>query len=147
MSKFVTNKELAFIGKITKELIQKVVGQEVVYYAILADQTKANDLYNEAVKKVWAPPVKCNALVYWENTTEQITNLPPDSKSNIDVYFHTLELKERLVDAKMGDFVRFGPITYEILSVTQPQIVFGLIDQKVMTKCNCTPARQGQFPR
>lgn len=145
MSKFITDKEIAFIGKITKELIQKVVGQSVTYFAILADKTQKNDLYNEAVKKVWAPPVQCNALVYYENTTEQVTALPADAKFKIDVYFHQLELKERRLEPRMGDFLKFGDIAYEILSVTKPQITFGLIDEKVMVRCPCSPAREGQF--
>ena len=45
----------------------------------------------------------------------------------------------------MGDFVQFGEVVYEIYSVTHPQIAFGMIDQKIMTKCTCGPARQGQF--
>ena len=44
-----------------------------------------------------------------------------------------------------GDFVQFGEIVYELYSVTQPQLVFGQIDQKIMTKCVCGPARKGQF--
>lgn len=146
MSKFITQKELAFIARVNKELIQKVIGQELLYYAILADKTQTNDLYNEAIQKVWSGPTKVNALVFYENSTEQVSSLPPDSKFNIDVYFHKYELQERNLEPRMGDFVRFGDITYEILSVTQPQIIFGMIDQKVMVRCPCAPARQGKFP-
>lgn len=143
--KFVSRKEIAFVNTINKELIQAVIGQEVHYYAILLDKTQKNDLYNEAVTKVYANPVKCNALVMYENTSDVIGSLPPDSKFNLDVYFHTKELEERNVLPKMGDFVQFGEIVYEILQVTRPQIIWGLIEQKIMTKCVCGPARQGQF--
>ena len=145
MSKFVSRKEIAFVNAINRELIQNVIGQEVFYFAILADKTHADDLYNEAITKVWAPPVRCNARVMYENTQEQIGALPPDSKFNIDVYFHTQELNERNLLPKMGDFVQFGEVIYEIYAVTRPQIVWGLIEQKIMTKCTCGPARKGQI--
>lgn len=143
--KFITEKEIALINRVNKELIQSVIGQEVTYFAILADRTRANDLYNEAIKKVWATPVRVNALVYYENTTEQVGTLPPDAKFNIDVYFHNLELQERNLVPKMGDFVQFGEAMYEIMSTSQPQMVYGQIENKVMTKCPCTPARKDQF--
>lgn len=143
--KFVTVKELAFISKINHELIQKVVGQSVTYWAVLADKTKTNDLYNEAIEKIWSVPTHTNCLVFYENTSEQIGSLPPDAKFNIDVYFHVDELRERNLQPRMGDFVQFGEVIYEILSATQPQIIFGQIDQKMMMKCPCMPARKGQF--
>lgn len=143
--KFIGRKEIAFVNAINKELIQRVVGQEVHYYAIVAEKTKRNDLYNEAVSKVWANPVKVNCLLMYENTQEQIGMLPPDAKFAVDVYFHTDELNDRNVLPKMGDFLQFGDVMYEIYQVTRPQIVWGLIEQKIMTKCNCGPARKGQF--
>jgi hypothetical protein len=142
---FTGKKELAFVAQIGKELIQRVVGQEVVYYQILAEKTKTNDLYNEAINKTYAVPVKTNCLVYYENTSDAVTNFPPDSRFNVDVYFHNIELKERNLEPRMGDFVQFGEVVYEIYQVIRTQIAFGQIDQKVMTHCKCGPARQGQF--
>jgi hypothetical protein len=143
--KFVLGKELAFFHAINKELIQSVVEQEVIYYQILAEKTRVDELYNESVKKVWSNPVRINALVMYENTTEQITMLPPDSKFNIDIYFHKQELLERSMSPKMGDFVRFGAVLYEILSVSEPQPIAGMIEHMMMVRCPCTPARRGQF--
>ena len=142
---FAGRKELNFVNSITKELIQNIVGQEVYYYSIAADQTKTNDLYNEAIRKTWNEPVKCNALVYYENLNEVVGALPPDSKFRVDIFFHKGEMDERNLSPKMGDFVQFGQIMYEIYSVSEPQIAFGMIEQKVMIKCNCGPARKGQF--
>lgn len=143
--KFVGNKELSFFHAINRELIQSVVQQEVIYYQIIAEKTRADDLYQEAVTKVWSNPVKINALIMYENTTEQVTMLPPDAKFNIDVYFHKQELTDRNMSPKMGDFVKFGKVMYEILNVTEPQPIAGIIDQQMMVRCPATPARRGQF--
>jgi hypothetical protein len=142
--KFVGRKEIAFSNRITRELVSNVIGQEVTYYQVLAEKTKANDLYGEAINKVFAPPVSVSALVFYENTQEKVGSLPPDSTFKLDVFFPTVELQEKNLAPKMGDFVQFDSILFEIYSSSQPQMAFGLIEQKVMTKCNCGPARKGQ---
>lgn len=143
--KFISKKEIAFINRVNKELIQGVIGQEVYYYQVLSEKTAANDLYNEAINKVFGSPVQCNALVMYENTQEKIGVLPADSTYKLDVYFHNHELVERNLRPKMGDFVQFGELMFEIYSVSQPQLIAGMIEQKMMTKCNCGPARKGQM--
>lgn len=143
--KFVTERELVFIGKINKELIQKVVGQETYYYAISAEKSSINSLYGESINKVWDPPVLVNGRVLYDNPNSVNTSFGVDSKYTAEVYYHQLELEERNVRPTEGDFIEFGGIFYEITSVTQPQIVFGQINNKVMTKCTCIPSREGQF--
>lgn len=144
-NKFVTDREIAFINAINKELLQRVVGQEIKYYAINLPQTQVHRLYQEAVKKTWAAPVNINALVLYDNPTVKSTNFGQDSDYSAEVYFHTQELTERNVRPREGDFVEFGQVFFEITAVTQPQIVFGEINNKIMTKCVCVPSRQGQF--
>lgn len=143
--KFITERELAFIDKINKELIQKVVGQETYYYAISLEKSQINSLYGESINKVWEPPVLVNARVLYDNANSTNTSFGVDSKYTAEVYYHRLELDERNVRPTEGDFIEFGGIFYEITSVTQPQIVFGQINNKVMTKCICIPSREGQF--
>jgi len=143
--KFVGTREIAFINSITKELHQHVVDEEVMYYAIVLDRTKVDDLYNEAIKKVWAAPVKVTARVLYDNPTTKSGLFGPDSEYASEVYFHTQELQERNVKPREGDFVEYGQIYYEITSVTQPQVVFGQINNKLMTKCKLVPSRQQQF--
>lgn len=143
--KFITERELAFIDKINKELIQAVTGQEVNYFAISLEKSSVHSLYEEAINKVWDPPVKINARVLWGNEATTSTNYGLDSKYSCEVYFHHLELEERNVKPKEGDFIEFGRVYFEITSVTQPQITFGQVNNRLMTKCACVPAREGQF--
>jgi len=143
--KFITTRELEFISNITKELIQGVVEEEVKYYAISLERTKINHLYEEAVKKIWQAPVAVNALVLYDQQATVAGRYSLDSKYTIEIYFHKAELEDRNVFAQEGDFVEYGGIFYEITSATQPQIVFGQINNKVMVKCTCVPSREGQF--
>lgn len=145
MSKFISDREIAFINKINRELIQRVVGQEVVYYEISLKETQSNKLYGEAPQKVWKPPVKVNALVRFDNSTTVAGSMGMDSKYSLDVFFHNEELTDRNLLPKEGDFIEFGQIFFEIMSVTQPKLTFGQFNAKIMTKCSCTPSREGQF--
>lgn len=143
--KFITQREINFIDRVNKELIQKVVGQEVTYYAISVEKSRVNRLYEEAIQKVWDPPVLIDARVLWDNTNSTSTGMGIDSKYPLEVYFHDLELRDRNVKPKEGDFIEFGQVFFEITSVTQPQIVFGQVNNRIMTKCVCVPSREGQF--
>lgn len=143
--KFITDREVKFINDINRELIQRVVGQEIYYYAIDLEANRPHRLYRESVQKSWKPPVKVNALVLWGNPTTAVTPLGADAKYEAEVYCHTQELDERNVRPREGDFVEFGGVFFEIASVTQPQIVFGEVNEKIMTKLACVPAREGQF--
>ena len=115
------------------------------YYALELVQNNVHRLYNEAVRKTWSPPVKINALVLYDNPEVTSTGFGLDSKYSADVYFHTQELVERNVSPREGDFVEYGQVVYEITKVTQPQVVFGQINNKILTKCTCVPSRENQF--
>lgn len=143
--KFITDKEFSLIDKINKELIQGFVGQEVIYYAISEEHTVAHRIYQESVEKIWYTPVKINARVDWDNPAVETNNFTLDSKYTMEVYFHKQELIERNVSPKEGDYIEFGQIVFEITSVTQPQLVFGQVNKKIMIKCVCVPSREGQF--
>ncbi len=143
--KFITERELAFIARINRELIQKVVGQEVSYYEIDLEKSRVHRLYEEAIEKTWKPPVLVNARVLWDNPSSVHNVIGIDSKYTAEVYFHTDELNDRNVSPKEGDFIEFGQVFFEITAVTQPQIVFGQVNNRIMTKCVCVPSREGQF--
>ncbi len=143
--KFITNLEVDYINVITKQLIQNVVGQSIIYYSISVDKSEIKRLYNESVKKTVARPTEINALVKYDNTQTRSIEFGLDSKYELEVYFHNLELAERNVAPTEGDFIEYGRIFFEITSVTQPQLIFGRVDEKVMTKCICVPSREGQF--
>jgi hypothetical protein len=143
--KFVTERELAFIDSITKELLQHVVMQEILYYAIDVENSRVDDLYQESIRKVWRPPVKINARIQYDNQNTKSTSFGPDSSYTLEAYCHLNELEDRNVKPREGDFVEVGRVFFEITSVTAPQMAFGQFNEKVMTKLICVPAREGQF--
>ena len=58
---FITPREIDFISDLTKEINKDVIGQKVYYYKIRADLTNVHEVYEEAVNKVFDPPVEVEA--------------------------------------------------------------------------------------
>ncbi len=142
---FVNEQEINFFNGISKELIQKIVGQKITYYSISQEHTKVDDLYNEAIRKTVWQPVEINALILYQAPEQTNTGFGVDTLFRIEIYFHKAELLERKVVPREGDFTKFGEVMYEIESLTEPQIVFGQINNKVMLKATCRVSRESQF--
>ena len=68
---FTGEKERNLVKQVNDELIERVIGQQVAYYPISVEHTNFHDLYGEAVRKTFLPPIRVYALVEWEgsNTT------------------------------------------------------------------------------
>ena len=143
--KFITNKEIDFIRSINKEVIQNFIGQEIYYYAISPEDNNAENVYGEQIRKISRSPVKLNGLVNYDNPMTRSTSEGQDSDYTVEVYCQTQELIERNLIPVEGDFIEFAQVFFEISSVTQPQMVFGQANEKIMTKLHCVTAREGQF--
>lgn len=142
---FIGLPEINFINAIDKELLQDVVGQKIMYYAVSEQLTTSDDLYGEAIKKETYSPVEINALVRYNPPVQTVTQFHVDTSYNIEIFFHLHELNERNIEPKEGDFVKYGHQYYEVEQLTRPQIVFGQIDHKVQVRAVCRIARKGQF--
>jgi hypothetical protein len=142
---FVGEKEVKFFKSLNKELIQEIIGQKIIYYAVSEEHTNAHWLYEEAQKKSVYNPVEVNALILYKEPEQSVGQFSIDTIYYIDVYFYIPELKERLLDPKPGDFCKHGDILYEIEKITREQITFGQIDNEVMVHATCRVARKSQL--
>ena len=142
---FIGAKELQFFTSITKELMQRVVAQKIIYYAVSERYTKSHSLYEEAIKKTVYNPVEVNALVLYKNPEQSNTQFSIDTIYQTEVYFYVHELQERNLIPHEGDFLKFGSITYEIEKLTRPQITFGQIENEVMVMAECRVSRRSNF--
>jgi hypothetical protein len=145
MNLFIGDKEVDFFNSVTKEIIQRIVGQKIIYYSISEEHTNTHKLYDEAIKKTSFVPVEVNALILYNEPVQTANQFSIDTLYSIEIYFHVHELNERNIVPREGDFVKFGDILYEIEKLVKPQIVYGQVDKLVMVKASCRVARQGQF--
>jgi len=143
---FLGKKERDLVKQVNDELVERVIGQQILYYPISIENTDFHPVYGEAIQKNFLNPIRIHALVEWKGYETESTNLGIDRKSKITVHFH----KRRLVEdqnlfVREGDFVSYGDEYYEIVSLNEPKQIFGQVQHKMEITAECIKAREGLF--
>ena len=92
---FITPREIDFISDITKEITKDVIGQRIYYYRVREDVTKVHDIYEEALEKIFDPPVEVDARVEWNPSEIKTDKFGYDEISKVSVYLHYRDLIDR----------------------------------------------------
>jgi len=144
---FLGEKEKNLVKQINDEIIERVVGQQLLYFAIDTETTNFHPLYGEAMNKNFLHPIRVYALVEYQGVeTEFMEGIGIDKKTGIVVKFHKRRLTEdQNLFVREGDFVRYGDIYYEIVKLNEPKALFGQIDSKFEVIADCIRARDGVF--
>lgn len=144
---FLGEKEKDFVKQVNDEIIERVVGQQVLYFPIDIEHTDFHPLYGEAVEKTFLHPVRVFALVEYQGVeTSDMDNFAIDKATKIQVNFHKRRLTEdQNLFVREGDFVRFGDIFYEIVKLVEPKLLFGQPESRFEIQAQCIRARDGLF--
>ena len=144
---FFNEKERNLVKQVNDELIERVIGQQILYYPLDVERTNYHSLYGEAIEKTFLPPVRVHALVDWGGIqTEYSTDIGLDKASKITIHFHKRRLTEdQDLFVREGDFVSYGDIYYEIVSLSEPRQIFGQVDHKLEISATCIKSREGLF--
>lgn len=144
---FFGKKEKDLVKQVNDEIIERVVGQQVLYFPIDIEHTNFHELYGEAIEKTFLPPVRVYARVeYGGIETKFIDNVGIDKDTPLKVMFHKRRLTEdQDLFVREGDFVRFGSNYYEITKLLEPKLLFGQEDTQFEIVAECIKARQGTF--
>tara|TARA_R110002020_G_scaffold446645_2_gene658934 strand:+ start:1274 stop:2083 length:810 start_codon:yes stop_codon:yes gene_type:complete len=143
---FLGEKERDLVKQVNDELIERIIGQQVLYYPISEKHTDYHPIYGEAIEKNFLAPVRVYALVLWEGSNTTTSNFGIDRLSSIEIHFHKRRLTEdQDLFVREGDFVLYGDVYYEIVTLGQPRELFGQPDFKVEIVAKCIRAREGLF--
>lgn len=143
---FLGEKERNIVKQINDELLERVIGQQILYYAIDLPTSNFHPLYKEAIVKNFLPPIHVHALVKWEGQTTETNKYQLDKRSKITVFFHKRRLTEdQDLFVREGDFVRYGDLYYEITQLNDPKQLWGQIYHKFETVATCVKSRRGLF--
>ena len=143
---FLGEKERNLVKQVNDELIERVIGQQVLYYPISKEHTDYHPLYGEAIEKTFLPPVRVYALVEWEGHETTNTSTGIDRRSSLTVHFHKRRLTEdQDLFVREGDFLLYGSFYYEIVTLNEPKQIFGQADHKMEISAKCIRARKGLF--
>ena len=143
---FVGKKERDLVKQVNDELIERVIGQDVLYYPISVTHTNFHPLYGEAIEKNFLPPVRVYALVEWGETTTKAGKYGLDRIYHLTCHFHKRRLTEdQDLYVREGDFILYDDDYYEITTLSQPKQLFGQPDHMLEISAKCFRARQGLF--
>lgn len=144
---FFGEKEKDLVKQINDEIIERVVGQQVLYFPIDVESTDFHPIYGEAIEKNFLHPIRVFALVEFQGVeTSDMENIALDKATKIKVNFHKRRLTEdQNLFVREGDFVRFGEIFYEIVKLIEPKILFGQPESRFEVGAECIRARDGLF--
>ena len=144
---FLGKKERNLVKQVNDELIEKVIGQQILYYPIDMETTNFHELYGEAIEKTFLPPVRVYALVKFDDEgTSYLDSVGIDGSSQITVHFHKRRLTEdQDLFVREGDFVLYGERYYEIIKLSSSRKLFGQVNQTFETSAICKRARKGLF--
>jgi len=143
---FLGKKERDLVKQVNDELIERVIGQEVLYYPISLSHTNFHPVYGEALDKVFLPPIRVYVLVDWESYKTVTGAQGVDKISEVTLHFHKRRLSEdQNLAVTEGDFVLYGDVYYEIVSTDEPRQLFGQVDHRIEVTANCVRARDGVF--
>ena len=144
---FFGKKERDLVKQINDEVIERVVGQQILYFPLDIEHTNYHPLYGEAIEKTFLPPVRVYALVEFQGIESTfMENVSLDKSTKVNVKFHKRRLTEdQDLFVREGDFVLYGSIYYEIVTLNEPKQLFGQIDHRIEISAKCKRARKGLF--
>ena len=127
---FVGKKEKDLVKQINDKVIERVIGQTIIYYPISIENTDFNPVYGEAIQKTFMNPVRVHALVKYDSQQTKTTNLGVDRIEKISVMFHKRRLTEdQNLFVREGDFILYGKYYYEIMTLEEPKWLYGQVEK------------------
>ena len=144
---FLGEKERNLVKRVNDEIIERVIGQQVLYFPIDMARTDFHPVYGEAIEKTFLHPIRVYALVdYGGVQTTYLDNIGLDKQTDIVVNFHKRRLTEdQDLYVREGDFVLYGDFYYELVTLKEPKQLFGQIDHRMEISAKAIRAREGLF--
>lgn len=140
---FITPRELDLISDITKEIVKDVIGQYVFYYPVRSDITQVHDVYEESMDKFFDNPIQLDALVEWSPGEIRTNKFGSEKFHNIEIRVHARDLVDKNIMVKMGDFISYGSVFFEITQVVTISKIFGQVEHVTGYKVVGKQAREG----
>ncbi len=144
---FFGEKERDLVKQVNDEIIERVVGQQILYFPLDLEHTNYHPIYGEAIEKTFLPPVRVHALVEYQGIeTSDMEGIAIDKSTKVKVMFHKRRLTEdQDLFVREGDFVRYGEIFYEIVKLMEPKLLFGQPEHRFEIQAECIRSRDGLF--
>ncbi len=148
---FVGKAERDFVKQLNDEVIEKIIGQQVLYFPIDSDRTNYHKIYGEAIEKTFLPPIRVYSLVEYSGPNRVQEEYGFDNLYSIDIHFHKRRLTEdQDLFVRLGDFIQYDQMFFEIIDTFEPRYIFGQDSDfadgtSLEVTATCRQARSGLF--
>jgi len=143
---FLGEKERNLVKQVNDELIERVIGQQILYYPISYEHTNYHPVYGEAINKNFLSPIRVYALIEWGGLETTTDRLGLDKMYSITAHFHKRRLTEdQDLYVREGDFVLYDDDYYEIVTLSEPREIFGQAGKSIEISATCIKSRKGLF--
>jgi len=141
---FLGRAERNLVKQVNDELLERVIGQQILYMPVSMDYTNFHPIYGEAIEKSFLPPVRVYGLIEFEGITTTTENFGLDKMNHITVKLHERRLHEdQNLYVREGDYVQYGSSFYEIVTLTEERQLFGQIEHLFQIIAKCVRTRKG----
>jgi hypothetical protein len=124
MALFGSTRDVNLMKSVSREFMEDIVSQQVGYYKIMLDKTKAN-LYGESANKYYVGPVLVYCLIARQDFGVNQEQFGRDVNRPVDFRF----LRDHLVDAniypEVGDVIMYNELYYLVDNVNENQLIVG----------------------
>ena len=140
---FITPREIDLIADLTKEVNKDIVGQKIYYYKVRNDLSDVHDVYEEAVNKVFDPPVEIDCRIVWGPEETKTNNFGTEELYSISAFIQYRDMIDREIEISEGDYFSYGETFFEITSLNWQSTIFGEVEYKTGFKLIGKQARIG----
>lgn len=121
---FGSSRDFNIMTKLSRELINDIIEQEILYHKISLEDTDTN-LYGEAMEKSYYNAIKLNCLITRGDQIIDIQEFGPDLGREVSFAFIRKDLVDSDIVAEVGDILQWHNDFYEVDTVRENQLFAG----------------------
>jgi hypothetical protein len=118
------NRDIGFFKGLNKELLHKIIEQQVGYYKPKLEESTTN-VYGEALNKFWIGPVLIKCLIDRGDFEWSTDEFGPDNKRSFSFRFLKDDLINVNVVPEVGDVVLWNEGYFEVNALNENQLIVG----------------------
>jgi hypothetical protein len=141
MARFALSRDIKFFEGISRELVEAVVENIVVFYKLIINDSKVN-LYGESLSKSYYDGVHCAAMLDRQDTSVNYEGFGADQGQTVEFRFNRFTLEDKNFYPEIGDLIFHNNAYYEIDNVREDQLIAGQESHKFSIICSTFMSRK-----
>lgn len=128
MALFGSINDIGFFKMVNNEIISDIIEQNVGYYKLNLEETKA-DMYGDSIHKVWNDPVLIPCIINHGEFTTVNESSTTNVTRQLSVFFLKTILEEHGIYPERGDFILWNEDEFELRIVNENTYVSGKLPE------------------